>query len=82
MGTESYVLVGMPEGEQLAFSSACHDAGRSMSRTLPTKHWCGRMLIDELREQRVPKGARVPLQACTDNLAVVQPICDFLHTST
>jgi tRNA-splicing ligase RtcB len=53
MGTESYVLVGKPEGEQLAFSSACHGAGRSMSRTQATKHWRGRMLIDELREKGV-----------------------------
>ena len=53
MGTESYVLVGMAEGEQLAFSSACHGAGRSMSRTQATKHWRGRQLVDELREHGV-----------------------------
>jgi len=53
MGTESYILVGMPEGEQLAFSSACHGAGRSMSRTQATKHWRGRTLVDELREKGV-----------------------------
>jgi tRNA-splicing ligase RtcB len=53
MGTESYVLVGMPEGEQLSFASACHGAGRSMSRTQATKHWRGRILIDELREKGV-----------------------------
>jgi tRNA-splicing ligase RtcB (3'-phosphate/5'-hydroxy nucleic acid ligase) len=53
MGTESYILVGMSEGEQLAFSSACHGAGRSMSRTEAMKHWHGRMLIDELREKGV-----------------------------
>ena len=53
MGTESYILIGMPGGEQLAFSSACHGAGRSMSRTEATKHWRGRMLVDELREKGV-----------------------------
>jgi tRNA-splicing ligase RtcB (3'-phosphate/5'-hydroxy nucleic acid ligase) len=53
MGTESYVLVGMPEGERLAFSSACHGAGRSMSRTQATKHWRGRTLIDELGEKGI-----------------------------
>lgn len=37
MGTESYVLVGTSESEKLAFSSACHGAGRSMSRTQATK---------------------------------------------
>jgi len=53
MSTESYVLVGTGEGEQLAFSSACHGAGRSMSRTQANKHWHGRQLIDELREHGV-----------------------------
>ena len=53
MGTESYVLVGTGEGEQLAFSSACHGAGRSMSRTQATKHWRGRELVDELRQHGV-----------------------------
>lgn len=53
MGTESYVLVGTEEGEKLAFSSACHGAGRSMSRTQATKHWRGRQLVDELREHGV-----------------------------
>jgi tRNA-splicing ligase RtcB len=53
MGTESYVLVGTGESERLAFSSACHGAGRSMSRTQATKLWQGRKLIDELRDKGV-----------------------------
>jgi tRNA-splicing ligase RtcB len=48
MGTESYILVGTGESEKLAFSSACHGAGRAMSRTQATKRWHGRQLIDEL----------------------------------
>jgi len=51
--TESYILVGTGECEDLAFSSACHHAGRSMSRTHATKHWQGRKLIDELCEKGV-----------------------------
>ena len=53
MGTASYILVGTTESEQLAFSSACHGAGRSMSRTEATKHWRGHQLVDELRERGV-----------------------------
>lgn len=53
MGTESYILVGTAESERLAFSSACHGAGRSMSRTQATKRWQGRKVIDELRAQGV-----------------------------
>jgi tRNA-splicing ligase RtcB len=53
MGTESYILVGTAESEKLAFSSACHGAGRSMSRTQATKRWRGRELIDQLQDQGV-----------------------------
>jgi len=46
-------LVGTHQSEELAFSSACHGAGRSMSRTQATKLWQGRKLIDELAEKGV-----------------------------
>lgn len=48
MGTSSYVLVGTAEGEAKSFSSACHGAGRAMSRHAATKRWHGRALVDEL----------------------------------
>jgi len=48
MGTSSYVLCGTQESEQRAFSSACHGAGRAMSRTQAGKQWQGRTLIEEL----------------------------------
>ena len=48
MGTESYVLAGTAESEQRAFSSACHGAGRAMSRRAATRRWRGRALVDEL----------------------------------
>ncbi len=53
MGTGSHVMVGTGESEDLAFSSACHGAGRSMSRTQAAKRWQGRKLIDELYEKGV-----------------------------
>jgi tRNA-splicing ligase RtcB len=48
MGTASWVLAGTAESEQLAFSSACHGAGRAMSRHAALKRWNGRQLVDEL----------------------------------
>jgi tRNA-splicing ligase RtcB len=48
MGTGSYVLAGTSESEALAFSSACHGAGRAMSRHQATRTWKGRQLVDEL----------------------------------
>jgi tRNA-splicing ligase RtcB len=48
MGTSSYVLAGTLESERLAFSSACHGAGRAMSRRQARKQWRGRAVVDEL----------------------------------
>ena len=53
MGTESWVLTGMPSSEAAAFASACHGAGRSMSRTQARKRWQGRQVIDELAKRRI-----------------------------
>jgi len=48
MGTSSYILVGTKEGEARSFSSACHGAGRAMSRHAATRQWHGRNVVDEL----------------------------------
>ncbi|MAT65496.1 MAG: RNA-splicing ligase RtcB [Gammaproteobacteria bacterium] len=48
MGTASYVLAGMATSEGKSFASACHGAGRAMSRHQATKRWRGEDLIDEL----------------------------------
>lgn len=53
MGTASHILAGTPESEQRAFSSACHGAGRSMSRHAATRQWNGRRLVDELAERGI-----------------------------
>ena len=48
MGTGSYVLAGTRESEFRAFSSACHGAGRAMSRHQASRTWKGRQVVDEL----------------------------------
>ena len=48
MGTGSYVLTGTKESEAKSFSSACHGAGRAMSRHQAFRTWMGRQVIDEL----------------------------------
>ena len=53
MGTASYILVGTAESEAAAFSSACHGAGRAMSRHQARKLWQGRTLTDQLAEQGI-----------------------------
>jgi tRNA-splicing ligase RtcB (3'-phosphate/5'-hydroxy nucleic acid ligase) len=53
MGTSSYILVGTAEGMEQAFGSACHGAGRSMSRTQAKKQWQGREVVRELERQGI-----------------------------
>jgi len=48
MGTASYILAGVEGNERLSFSSACHGAGRAMSRRQATRTWQGRSLVDAL----------------------------------
>jgi len=48
MGTASYVLAGTAEGEIRSFGSACHGAGRAMSRHQATRRWKGARVIEEL----------------------------------
>jgi len=53
MGTESWVLAGMASSEKTAFSSACHGAGRRMSRNQARKRWRGRQVVDQLAESGI-----------------------------
>jgi len=53
MGTASFVLAGTKESEALAFSSACHGAGRAMSRHQAKKRWKGRAVVDALAERGI-----------------------------
>ena len=52
MGTASYILAGARDGGA-AFASACHGAGRSMSRHAATKRWQGRTVVDDLAARGV-----------------------------
>jgi len=53
MGTASFVLAGLAEGERRSFASACHGAGRSMSRHAATRRWRGREIVDELARRGI-----------------------------
>lgn len=53
MGTGSYVLAGADTSEQKSFSSACHGAGRALSRHGALKLWSGRRVVDELAAQGI-----------------------------
>lgn len=53
MGTASYILTGTRRGAGLAWGSACHGAGRSMSRHQATRQWRGRAIVDELAQRGI-----------------------------
>jgi tRNA-splicing ligase RtcB len=53
MGTGSYILVGEATAEQKAFSSACHGAGRALSRHAALRQWSGRKIVDDLAAQGI-----------------------------
>lgn len=48
MGTSSFILAGKESSEASSLSSACHGAGRAMSRRAATRKWSGRHLVDDL----------------------------------
>jgi tRNA-splicing ligase RtcB len=53
MGTASYILAGTRESERQAFSSACHGAGRAMSRHAAKRQWNGRSVLDDLARRGI-----------------------------
>jgi tRNA-splicing ligase RtcB len=53
MGTGSYVLVGTSEAERLSFASACHGAGRRLSRHAALRRWSGRLVVDQLARRGI-----------------------------
>jgi tRNA-splicing ligase RtcB len=53
MGTCSYVLAGTGDAETRSFSSACHGAGRAMSRRAAARQWQGRALVDALADRGI-----------------------------
>jgi tRNA-splicing ligase RtcB len=53
MGSGSYVLVGQEKAMSETFGSACHGAGRVMSRTQAIKSSRGRSIARELAEKGV-----------------------------
>ncbi len=53
MGTASYVLAGSVSSEALAFSSACHGAGRNLSRSQATRKYRGEDVVERLRRRNI-----------------------------
>lgn len=53
MGTASYILAGTKTSMHMAYGSACHGAGRSMSRRQATRTWDGRSIVHRLADKGI-----------------------------
>lgn len=53
MGTSSYIMAGTEQSMHMAYGSACHGAGRSMSRRQATKLWDGGSIVHRLAERGI-----------------------------
>ncbi len=82
MGTASFILVGTQESEARAFSSACHGAGRSLSRHAAAKRWNGGQIVDALDEQGIivrspsPRGVAEEAPGAYKDVGVVVDAAD------
>ncbi|MFX1515910.1 MAG: RtcB family protein [Promethearchaeota archaeon] len=53
MGTSSYILSGTEIGMKETFGSACHGAGRSMSRKAAKKKYWGKTVVQDLSQRGI-----------------------------
>ncbi|HUK07447.1 MAG TPA: RtcB family protein [Stellaceae bacterium] len=53
MGTSSAIMAGASARPEIAFASACHGAGRALSRHQALRRWHGRQVIDELAKRGI-----------------------------
>ena len=60
MGTSSWILAGPKNGENRAFSSSCHGAGRALSRTMAKNTIDSNKLMKELDEKGIIVHAKTP----------------------
>ena len=47
IGTRSAIMAGAGDGAEGAFASACHGAGRQLSRHQALRRWYGRQVVDD-----------------------------------
>jgi len=77
MGTASYILAGTTKSMGMAFASACHGAGRQMSRTQATQQWQGKDVMDELGRRGIiircksPRGVAEEAPGAYKNVSAV-----------
>jgi tRNA-splicing ligase RtcB len=82
MGTPSYVLCGSEGAMRLTFGSACHGAGRIMSRTQAKKTYAGTEVKDALTRRGIKVMATHPKMLAEEAPEVYKPsdeVVDVVH---
>jgi len=82
MGTASYVLCGSEGAMELTFGSACHGAGRIMSRTQAKKTYSGLDVKDSLSKRGIKVMATNPKMLAEEAPEVYKPsseVVDVVH---
>ncbi len=82
MGTPSYVLCGSEGAMRLTFGSACHGAGRIMSRTQAKKTYAGTEVKDALIRRGIKVMATSPKMLAEEAPEVYKPsdeVVDVVH---
>lgn len=82
MGTPSYVLCGADKALELTFGSACHGAGRIMSRSQAIKTFAGRDIKASLNREGIVVRANNPKMLAEEAPQVYKPsteVVDVVH---
>ncbi|MHB8606105.1 MAG: RtcB family protein [Thermoplasmatota archaeon] len=82
MGTASYVLAGTKQAERETFGSACHGAGRLLSRTKASHSWRGEDIVAQLAARGIIVRAaspRVVAEEAPDAYKNVSDVVDVCH---
>jgi tRNA-splicing ligase RtcB len=82
MGTPSYVLCGTDKALDLTFGSACHGAGRVMSRSKAIKTFAGRDIKAALNREGIVVKANNPKMLAEEAPQVYKPsneVVDVVH---
>ncbi len=78
MGTPSYVLCGTDKALDLTFGSACHGAGRVMSRSQALKTFAGRDVKASLSKEGIVVRANNPKMLAEEAPGVYKPSTDVV----
>jgi tRNA-splicing ligase RtcB len=79
MGTPSYILCGTKEAMNISFGSACHGAGRVMSRSQAKKEFSGQIIKENLEARGITVRATHPSAIAEEAPGVYKSSSDVVN---